>query len=237
MIADRSLAAALLLAVSCCSLHAEDAPAAKPVEKPVGLLVQLGIEKNEKKVVTQIFDATVNLDDLKKGVGYFVAETDKRCRARALEMGKSPNSIATLAGTWMEYSLIVALKERKRTPLYWQVEFREFRNNFYDIVIFTKEHGPIVLSPKTSLRERYKQADLEGAALRGMFPKSRFYLLSLDHDKKHVANVQRKIATGEVKGLTALYDETNTDDLFQFLDSLTVIEPDPKALHSGRQVK
>jgi len=205
-------------------------------EKAAPLLARLGIEKDNRKVVTQIYHEVVNLADLEKGVGTFLAQTDKRCRARAVEMGKSPNSIGTLAGTWMEYSLLVALKEEKKSPLYWQAEFADFRNNFYDIVLFTKEHGPVVLSPKTSLRERYKQADLEAHALRNLFPQSKFFLLSLDSDKKHIANVQRKISSGEIKGINALYDETNADQLFEFLAPLTVVEPDPKALHSGRRI-
>jgi len=202
--------------------------------RPPGLLIELGIEKDERKIVTQIYNAVVNPDDLKKGVGHFVANTDRKARARAAAMGKSPNSIGNLAGTWMEYSLMVALKQRHRTPLYWQVEFKNFRHNFYDIVLFTKEHGPVVLSPKTSLRERYKQADLEATALRSLFPQSKFFLLSLDSDKSHIANIQRKIAAGEIKGLTALYDETNIDELFKLLDSLTVIPPPAALLQSGR---
>ncbi len=207
-----------------------------PTEEKAGLLVRLGIEPNESKVVTQIYDEAVNLDDLKKGVGHFVVETDRRGRARAAELGKSPNSIANLAGTWMEYSLLVALLERNKSPLYWQAEFNESRNNFYDVVMFTKEYGPVVLSPKTSLRERYKQADLEALALRDMFPQAKFYLLSVDRDKSHIANVQRKIAAGAVKGITALYDETNADELFKQLDSLTVTDALPGVLQSGRRI-
>jgi hypothetical protein len=206
-------------------------------EQPVGLLVKLGIETNEKKVVTKIFDEVVPIAELTNSVGRFVLETDKRCRARAVERGKSPNSIATLAGTWMEYSLMVALKERGRTPLYWQTEFEGFKDNFFDIVLFTKEYGPVVLSPKTSLRERYKQADLEAHALRNLFPKSKFYLLSLDTDKNHIANIRRKIADGDIKGINALYDETNLDELFNELAPLTLVEPEPKALRRGRLIR
>jgi hypothetical protein len=201
-----------------------------------GWLIQLGIEPNNKKLTTQFYNEVVQPDDLKKGVGHFVAETDRRGREHAAKLGKSPNSIANFAGTWMEYSLMAALLERGKKPLFWQAEFKEIPNNFYDIVFFTKEHGPVVLSPKTSLRERYKQADLEALALRGLFPASRFYLLSLDPNKKHIANVQRKIASGEVRGIRSLTDETNMDELFKELDAMTVIEPEPGVLRSGRRI-
>jgi hypothetical protein len=201
-----------------------------------GLLVRLGIESDSRKTVTQLYHEVVNPDDLKKGVGYFVAQTDKLGRERATAQGKSANSIATLGGTWMEYSLMVALLQRGKSPLYWQAEFKELPNNFFDVVLFTKEHGPVVLSPKTSLRERYKQADLEALALKGLFPSSKFYLLTLDKDKRHIANITRKIGAGEVKGIVALYDETNMDELFKFLDTLTIVEPDAGVLRSGRRI-
>jgi hypothetical protein len=201
-----------------------------------GWLVQLGIETNDRKLVTQMYHAFVQPDDLKQGVGHFVFATDQRGRDHAAKLGKSPNSIANFAGTWMEYSLLAALRQHGRKPLFWQAEFKEIPNNFYDVVFFTQEHGPVVLSPKTSLRERYKQADLEALALRGLFPKSQFYLVSLDRDKKHIANIQRKISSGEVRGILALYDETNLDELFKKLEPLTAIEPAPGILRSARRI-
>jgi hypothetical protein len=224
-IATTGLAAVLLMASG-----------AGAAEQAAPVLVRLGIEKDERKTVAQLYHAAVQLEDLQKGVGHFVRETDRRLRTQAAQDGKSPQSIANLAGTAMEYSLLVALLERGQGPVYWQAEFRELPNNFYDVVLFTKEHGPVVLSPKTSLRERYKQADLEALALRNLFPQSRFFLISLDRDKKHIANVKRKIAAGAIKGLTALYDETDLDELFRQLDPLTVGEPPAGALRSGRRI-
>jgi hypothetical protein len=224
------LFATLLVACGALTVRAVETNAPPP------LLIRLGIEPNESKEVARRFDAAANLDDLQKGVGHFVRETDRRLRERAAADGKSPQSIANFAGTAMEYSLLVALLQQGKKPLFWQAEFKELPNNFYDAVFFTQEHGPVVLSPKTSLRERYKQADLEALALRGLFPKSQFYLLSLDRDKKHIANVQRKIASGEVRGILALYDETNMDELFKKLEPLTAIEPAPGTLRSGRRI-
>ncbi|MDE7137830.1 MAG: hypothetical protein K2O29_05155 [Ruminococcus sp.] len=39
----------------------------------------------------------------------------------------------------------------------------------FDIILYTQEQYPIALSLKTSVRERYKQADLEGVALKNMY--------------------------------------------------------------------
>lgn len=205
-------------------------------DEPAPLLLQLGIEKHNRKKVTQLYHATVKLEDLERGVGYFVAQTDRRLRAHATAQGHSAQSIANLAGAAMEYSLLVALLQRGKRPLYWQAEFESLPSNFYDVVLFSREHGPVVLSPKTSLRERYKQADLEARALRALFPQCRFYLVTLDANKKHIANVRRKITVGELRGLSGLYDETNLDELFQQLEALTMQPAPPAVLRRSRQI-
>lgn len=211
-------------------------PTGTPAARPVPWLVQRGIERDNRKLAAQMFHLAARTNDLAFGVGYFVSETDRRLRQIATEAGKSPQSIANLAGTALEYSLMVALLERGKQPLFWQAEFAEIPNNFYDIVMFTREHGPVVISPKTSLRERYKQADLESLALRVVFPNSRFYLVTLDPNKKHVANVQRKIAAGEVRGIRRLYSETDLDELFRELGEMTVVEPPQGVLRQARRI-
>lgn len=185
----------------------------------------------------EIFDKTVNLGDLDKGVGYFLLHTIENCRSNAAAHGKSPQSIATMGGNWLEYAVLVALKENKLTPAYWQAEFTVVPNNFNDVMLWSKEHGPIVISCKTSLRERYKQADLEALALGVHYKVGKFFLLTLDADKKHVARVRKKIADKEVLALQQVYDEENADELFNFLKTLTLGEPETNVLHSGKLVR
>ncbi len=50
-------------------------------------------------------------------------------------------------------------------------------NVIFDIVIYNRQ-SPIVLSIKTSLRERWKQADLEAVALKYVYRNSEAYLLN-----------------------------------------------------------
>jgi hypothetical protein len=188
-------------------------------------------------VSAQIFDAVVDVKDLQKGVGHFLLNTVGKCRKKAQEMGKSAQSIAGMGGNWLEYGVLIALKEKKLTPAFWQAEFAAVPNAFNDVMLFSKEHGPIILSCKTSLRERYKQADLEAVALRAHFPQAKFYLLTLDDDKSHVARVREKITNKELLALQRVYDESNVDELFAFLKTLTLMEPPPKTLRSGKVVK
>lgn len=94
--------------------------------------------------------------DLDKGVGHFLLTTINNCRQRSKAMGKSPQSIAGMSGNWLEYGVLIALKERQLLPAYWQAQFAAVPDNYDDMVIFSQEYGPVVLSCKTSLRERYK---------------------------------------------------------------------------------
>ncbi len=185
----------------------------------------------------EIFDASVNVTGLTNGVGSFLKQTVDSCRKRAAENGQSPSSIGSAAGHWLEWAVIVALKEHKLTPIWWQAEFASVPKNYNDVLLWSKEYGPIVLSCKTSLRERYKQADLESVALRQHYPNARFFIVTIDADKRHVANIRKKIANKELLALHAVYDETDADELFALLKKLTLAETPEKALRSGRIVR
>jgi len=183
------------------------------------------------------FDATVNVSSLANGVGVFLKATVDSAAALAEKDGKSPQSIGSMRGRWLEWATLVALKERKLVPAYWQAEFAAVPHNFNDALLWSKEHGPVVISCKTSLRERYKQADLEAVALRQHYPIAKFFLLTLDADKRHVASVRKKIAAKELLALHAVYDETNADELFALLKTLTLVEAPEKVLRSGKAVR
>jgi hypothetical protein len=184
----------------------------------------------------EIFDKTVRLADCDKGPGYFLQHTIEACRSNAALQGRSPQSIANMAGHWLEWAVLVALKQSHLTPAYLQAQFNAVPNAYNDVLLWSKEHGPVIISCKTSLRERYKQADLEAVALRVRFPNARFYLVTLDADKKHVARVRRKIKEGEIVALHAVYDETNMTELFTFLKTLAFSEPPDGTLRSGKMV-
>lgn len=202
------------------------------------LFLDLGFGRGHPSAAEKIYAEVVQVSALTNGVGHFLLATDQACRKRAVEVGKSANSINALAGAWLEYSLLVALHERKLTPCYYQLELDALPNNVFDVFFWTKKHGPVVVSCKTSLRERYKQADLEGIALQRDFPDSKSFLVTLDSDKSHVANIRRKIKDGEVTGLVALYDETNIDELFEWLEKQTILPvPDTVKTRRGRTIR
>jgi hypothetical protein len=185
----------------------------------------------------KIFDTNCNTAQLTNGVGVFLRTTIDNCRAAAEKRGKSSSSIGSMGGRWLEWATLIALKETKLTPAYWQAEFVAVPKNYNDVLLWSKEYGPVILSCKTSLRERYKQADLEAVALRQHYPNAKFFLITLDEDKQHLATTRKKIASKELLALQAIYDETNMDALFAFLKKLTLTAAPDKVLHSGEMVK
>ncbi len=67
-------------------------------------------------------------------------------------------------GKIFEYCVIECLIQMKILPFYYQVLMSLIPHVNFDIVCYN-EISPVVLSFKVSLRERWKQADLEGLAL------------------------------------------------------------------------
>lgn len=68
------------------------------------------------------------------------------------------------------------------TPFYMQAKVAYVPNVNYDFICYDDKLGPISLSAKTSLRERWKQADLEAVALKYVHRNAKSYLITLDTD-------------------------------------------------------
>lgn len=134
--------------------------------------------------------------------------------------GRSNN----LNGKVFEYILASILLNEGITPFYAQAKVTFIPNADYDLLVYSEEKGPIVLSAKTSLRERYKQADLEAVALKYVHRKAESYLITLDQTE--AINIQTKVTDGEVIGINkVVYARSQDfDDLIACLKTLTIIE-------------
>ncbi len=107
-------------------------------------------------------------------------------------------SNASLNGKIFEYILATLFIREGIMPLYMQARVAFVPNVDFDIMFYTKERGPICISAKTSLRERYKQADLEAIALKYVHRKALCFLVTLSNE---AIGVKKKIKTGDVIGL------------------------------------
>ena len=131
----------------------------------------------------------------------------------------------SLNGKVFEGLLACLLYRMEVLPIYLQAKLAFVPNVDFDFVLYSKEFGPVVLSAKTSLRERYKQADLEGMMLRQVHRRSKCYLLTLNQSE--AANVRRKISSGEVLGLddVILATSEDFDGLVSELSGYTYVKP------------
>ena len=131
----------------------------------------------------------------------------------------------SLNGTIFELIIATLFVKEGILPLHLQAQVAFVPNVNFDAVLYTQETGPIGLSLKTSLRERYKQADLEAVALKYVHRKAETYLLTMDREEAE--SVSRKIMTGAVLGLDkAVLASSDEFDIFvNTLKSKTFISP------------
>ena len=146
------------------------------------------------------------------------------------------NSVS-MNGAVFEGLLATILFRSGILPLFVQAKLSFVPNVDFDFVAYSKEFGPVILSAKTSLRERYKQADLEGMMLRQVHRKSKSYLITLN--EKEAASVNQKIEKGLVLGLDKVVVATDKafNNLMEDLKLLNFYRPDKiDVLTSSRMI-
>lgn len=128
---------------------------------------------------------------------------------------------------WKVFELVLwtLMYREGLVPLYIWAKVAFVPNVNYDFMLYSKEFWPICISAKTSLRERYKQADLEAIALKYVHRKSKSFLLTMD--EKEANSVKQKIKKWDVIGLddVVLWDMKEFDELITYLKTLIFCEP------------
>lgn len=143
----------------------------------------------------------------------------------------------SLNGNIFETIIATCLYRENILPMFLQAKVAFVPNVDFDIILYTQEQYPIALSLKTSVRERYKQADLEGVALKYVHRKARNYLLMLDSDETR--NLKAKKDNGELLGLDEIISaNTNEFDLLiSTLQNKVYINPGVIDIITGNMVK
>jgi hypothetical protein len=142
---------------------------------------------------------------------------------------------SNLNGKMFEYILASLCIREGILPLYMSAKVAFVPNVVYDLMFYTKERGPICWSVKTSLRERYKQADLESIALKYVHRKALSYLITLSEE---AINIKQKILTGDVIGLDNVIIATTSefDQLVADLKNFKFEEPPTVKVIESTQV-
>lgn len=115
------------------------------------------------------------------------------------KFSEHPDRNNNLNGKVFEYILATLCVREGILPIYMSAKVAFVPNVIYDLMFYTTERGPICWSVKTSLRERYKQADLEAIALKYVHRKALSYLITLEENESR--SVKAKIKSGDVIGL------------------------------------
>lgn len=147
-----------------------------------------------------------------------------------------PDNNNNLNGKIFEYILSTLFVREDILPLYLSAKVAFVPNVVYDLMFYTTERGPICLSAKTSLRERYKQADLEAIALKYVHRKALSYLITLD--TKEARSVQEKIKSGDVIGLDKVVVATSNEfnELISEMKSYEFSEPPTVKVITSNQI-
>jgi len=147
-----------------------------------------------------------------------------------------PDRNSNLNGKMFEYILASLCIRESILPLYMSAKVAFVPNVIYDLMFYTTERGPICWSVKTSLRERYKQADLESIALKYVHRKALSFLITLN--EKEAFGVKNKIKKGDVIGLDNVVVATNQefDKLVLDLKSYKFEEPPMVKVIKSNQV-
>ena len=82
---------------------------------------------------------------------------------------------------------------------YTQAQVAFVPNAIFDILIYNNKKNITSLSLKTTLRERWKQADLEAFALKNVHRNSNIFLITLS--EREAKTIKSKIQDGGVLGL------------------------------------
>ena len=145
------------------------------------------------------------------------------------------NRNSNLNGKMFEYILASLCIREEILPLHLSAKVAFVPNVVYDLMFYTKEIGPICWSVKTSLRERYKQADLESIALKYVHRKALSYLITLSDEAK---SVKEKIKSGDVIGLDNVIIATTAefDNLVADLKTFKFEEPPSVRVIESTQV-
>lgn len=180
----------------------------------MGELVNLQIAKNES-ASTRLFDSLIPGDTFMT-IEYDSPKEYIEKYWRALNQAGKP----TLHGNIFEYIIYTLLYREDIRPFYTQAKVAFVPNVNFDTLLYCQS-TPVSLSLKTSLRERYKQADLEAIALKYVHRKSKCYLLTMDSVE---ANVQKaKILSGDIIGLDEIVD-CNSEDIDNLITELKRIQ-------------
>lgn len=185
------------------------------------MLKDLGIVKSRNNKGYRVFTEHIEQNFLTNEMNPH--EYVNYCLRKYRESGVPTNN--ALNGTIFEIILATVFVKERLLPLHLQAKVAFVPNVIFDSLLYTEENGPIAISMKTSLRERYKQADLEAIALKYVHRKAKNYLITVSNEENILVN--NKISTGSIIGidLSILATDQSFDTFINDLKNYNYITP------------
>ena len=127
-------------------------------------------------------------------------------------------------GKFFELVIASCLIKNEILPFFWQAQLEFVPLANFDLVVYTEERGPVVLSLKTSIRERYKQAEFEAQAMKDVHRRAKNFLVTMEKDE--AVSLQAKIDSGVLSGIDGVVvaNEESFDELIELLKSLSIVD-------------
>lgn len=147
------------------------------------------------------------------------SEFVKICWSWYKENYASNNSIN---GTMLENIIELALRRAGVEEIFTQVELSFVPFAIFDIMLF-EDGRPLALPVKTTIRERWKQADMEAQLLKQVHRNAECILLTISEDEVNA----RRNDTEQTLGIDrfVLADTPEFDELVELLLTKTFIDP------------
>jgi hypothetical protein len=115
----------------------------------------------------------------------------------------------SMNGNIFELIIISEMYRQSICPMFLRAQAAFVPNVNFDILLYSSKQVPVGLSLKTSLRERYKQADLEAVALKYVHRQALNYLITLD--EKEAKTAKNKVEDGTLLGLDDIIIATDNE--------------------------
>jgi hypothetical protein len=121
-------------------------------------------------------------------------------------------------GTILEELIVIALLRAGISPIYTQATMAFVPNVIFDILIYNRK-TPVCISSKVSLRERWKQADIEAMALKYVHRKAKAYVFTLAENEVRARRKDENSYVGIDEFILA-----DTQEFDELVDKLRLID-------------
>jgi len=188
------------------------------------MLKQVGIVKSANSKSYNIFNEAISENFLTISE-MESSEYIRYCWSKYKEFCVSEPQDNSMNGNIFELVIESELYRKSLCPMFLQAQVAFVPNVNFDVLLYSSEKFPIGLSLKTSLRERYKQADLEAVALKYVHRKALNYLITLN--SAEADNLKAKVRNGEMLGINEVIaaDKDEFNQLILQLSEMEFINP------------